>query len=442
MKSGSFGAIRDNKAKVLVVVLGILFASLGLLAANPAYAVTLTVNNTADPGDGDCNPNGGCTLREAINEANATTADTIRFDISGGGVKTITPTSRFPIISERLTIDGYSQPGAKSNSLTTGTNAVLKIELNGVDAGVTSEALRIRASDCVIKGLVINRFGGNSISIGYPGFEVRNNKVVGNFIGTDPSGLMARPNGAGVALISDPGTSDNTIGGSRPAGRNLISGNDLSGVLIVGGRDNAIFGNLIGTAKNGTDALGNSGDGVRMFAGQGGATENIVGGTLPDTANTIAFNGEDGVQVENDTSVGNGILRNSIYSNDEQGIDLGNDGATANDEDDLDPGPNNLQNKPDLTSAENSGGETTVEGTLNSLSNRNFRVRFYSNPSGNEGKKYIGAKSNVKTKANGNISFTFKPENKVPAGRTITATATRGSTGDTSEFSGSEVVTQ
>ena len=34
-----------------------------------------------DPGDGDCNPNGGCTLREAINEANATTADTIRFDI-------------------------------------------------------------------------------------------------------------------------------------------------------------------------------------------------------------------------------------------------------------------------------------------------------------------------------------------------------------------------
>jgi hypothetical protein len=212
--------------------------------------------------------------------------------------------------------------------------------------------------------------------------------------------------------------------------------------LIVGGRDNAIFGNLIGTAKNGTDALGNSGDGVRMFAGQGGATENIVGGTLPDTANTIAFNGEDGVQVENDTSVGNGILRNSIYSNDEQGIDLGNDGATTNDEDDLDPGPNNLQNKPDLTSAENSGGETTVEGTLNSLSNRNFRVRFYSNPSGNEGKKYIGAKSNVKTKANGNISFTFKPENKVPAGRTITATATRGSTGDTSEFSGSEVVTQ
>ena len=440
MKTGSFVMMRAYRAKALVVVLGVLFALLGPLAARPAYAATLTVNNTADPGDGDCNPNGGCTLREAINEANATTASTIRFDISGGGVKTITPTSRLPIISERLTIDGYSQPGAEPNSLTTGTNAELKIELDGEDAGVASEALRIRASDCVIKGLVINHFGGNSISIGYPGFEVRDNKVVGNFIGTDPSGILPRPNGAGVALISDPGTSSNTVGGSRPAGRNLISGNDKSGVLIVGAKNNAILGNLIGTSKNGIDALGNSGDGVRMFAGQGGATENIVGGTLPGTANTIAFNGEDGVQVENNTSVGNGILRNSVHSNDEQGIDLGDDGATANDEDDPDSGPNNLQNKPDLTSAENSGGETTVEGTLNSLANRDFRVRFFSNPSGSEGKKYLGAKSGVTTNANGNVSFTFKPENKVPAGQTITATATRGSTGDTSEFSANEEV--
>jgi CSLREA domain-containing protein len=226
MKTGSFEMMRVYRAKVLVVVLGVLFASLGLLATSPAYAATLTVNNNADPGDGDCNPNGGCTLREAINEANATTADTIRFDISGGGVRTITPTSRLPIISERLTLDGYSQPGAEPNSLPTGTNAVLKIELNGEDAGASSEALRIRASDCVIKGLAINRFDGNSISIGYPNFEARDNKVVGNFIGTDPSGLMPRPNGAGVALISDPGTSSNTVGGSRPPGRNLISGNE------------------------------------------------------------------------------------------------------------------------------------------------------------------------------------------------------------------------
>jgi hypothetical protein len=87
-------------------------------------------------------------------------------------------------------------------------------------------------------------------------------------------------------------------------------------------------------------------------------------------------------------------------------------------------------------------GETTVEGALNSLSNRIFRIRFFSNPSGSEGKKYIGAKSNGTTNANGNVSFAFKPENKVPAGQTVTATATRGSTGDTSEFSGPEEVSK
>lgn len=427
-------------AGVKVLALVLLVVAL-LLTPRTAHAVALTVNNTVDPGDGDCNPNGGCTLREAINEANATTADTIRFDIDGGGVKTIRPTSRLPVISERLTIDGYTQPGAEENTLANATNAELRIELDGTRAGVASEALRIRgASDCVIKGLVINRFGGNSISIGYPGDETRDNRVVGNFIGTDPSGTSAEGNGAGVALISDPGTASNTVGGSRPAGRNLISGNDNSGVLIVGGQENAVIGNLIGTEKNGTDALGNAGDGVYMFAGQGGATDNIVGGTLADSANTIAFNDEDGVQVRNNTSTGNGILRNSIFSNEGLGINLDDDGATPNDEGDADIGPNNLQNKPNLTSAQNSATTTTIKGHLNSVPNRTFKIRFFSNPSGNEGQKYIGSK-NATTDADGDTgTFTFKPENKVGANRNITATATRLLAGDTSEFSAPEEV--
>ena len=58
MKTGSFEMMRVHRAKVLVVVLGVLLASLGLVVTSPAYAATLTLNNTADPGDGDCNPNG------------------------------------------------------------------------------------------------------------------------------------------------------------------------------------------------------------------------------------------------------------------------------------------------------------------------------------------------------------------------------------------------
>jgi titin len=91
--------------------------------------------------------------------------------------------------------------------------------------------------------------------------------------------------------------------------------------------------------------------------------------------------------------------------------------------------------------AENSGGETTIQGTLDSMPNETFKIRFFSNPTGDplEGKKYIGAKS-VTTDASGDGSFTFKPDNQVPAGQTITATATRNSTGDTSEFSATEEV--
>jgi hypothetical protein len=239
-------------------------------------------------------------------------------------------------------------------------------------------------------------------------------------------------------FIANEGTSRNTVGGSRPAGRNLISGNQVAGIgIAAGAADNAVIGNLIGTTANGTGALTNIGNAVSIH---GGASDNLVGGTLPETANTIAFNGG-GVVVLGSDSTGNSILRNSIFSNDHSGIDLGGDGATPDDPDDVDAGPNNLQNKPRIGLAENSGGETTVQGMLDSTPNKTFKILFFSNPAGDplEGKKYIGAKS-VTTDANGNNSFTFKPANQVPAGRTITATATRNSTGDTSEFSAPEEV--
>ena len=264
-----------------------LFASLvlaliaiSLLVAKPARAVTLTVNNTVDPGDGDCNPNGGCTLREAINEANTTSADTIGFRFHGGGVNTISPTSRLPTIRERLTINGYLQPGATENTAANGTNAVLKIELDGSGAGASAPGIEVQASGCVIKGLVINRFGGHGVRITSIGPETQDNRVVGNFIGTNAAGTQDLGNdGAGVYIDGGADTSDNTVGGSRPEPRNLISGNDLGGVEIYT-TDNAILGNLIGTEKNGTDALSNSGGGVEILGDA--SNDNIVGGTLPN----------------------------------------------------------------------------------------------------------------------------------------------------------------
>jgi large repetitive protein len=111
-------------------------------------------------------------------------------------------------------------------------------------------------------------------------------------------------------------------------------------------------------------------------------------------------------------------------------------GNTANDTGDGDEGANGLQNKPVITSAKNSSTKTTITGTLNGGREVTSLIQFFSNPSGNEGKKFIGEKS-VTTDSFSNVTFTFSPASKVAAGNTITATATpvRIEAGGTSEFS-------
>ena len=98
-----------------------------------------TVNSTADTDDGSCDPLsiGDCTLREAIDAANAGAGlDTIAFDIPGAGPHTIQLGLGLPKITDPVIIDGYTQPGASpnTNGQGLGSNAVLKIELDGSNA--------------------------------------------------------------------------------------------------------------------------------------------------------------------------------------------------------------------------------------------------------------------------------------------------------------------
>ena len=112
-------------------------------------------------------------------------------------------------------------------------------------------------------------------------------------------------------------------------------------------------------------------------------------------------------------------------------------GTTANEPGDVDTSANGLQNLPVITSARTVSGKTTINAKLASTLSRSFVIQFFSNPSGNEGQKFIGQKA-VNTDASGNATFTFKPNKKVAAGRTITVTATRNAfdlPSDTSEFS-------
>jgi len=187
-----------------------------------------------------------------------------------------------------------------------------------------------------------------------------------------------------------------------------------------------VEGNLIGTKKDGTSALGN-GSGVVIA----GSANNTVSG------NTLAFNSADGVVILESFNSNNGdgdlLAGNSIFSNGDLGIDLGNNGVTANDDKDPDTGPNDLQNFPVLTSAKTSRKGIIITGKLNSTPNKSFLVQFFSNASGNEGQKFIG-QTGVITDTSGNASFSFKPAQKVSKGN-ITATAIDSAAKNTSELS-------
>ena len=442
MRSIFFGKVfRVGRAMVFAVGLAIMLGL--LLAAKPAHAKTFTVNITGDTDDGKCelfSLSTSCSLREAIKAANASPgADTITFNILLSGVQTFTPNSALPSITGPVTIDGYTQrpcsnyaaPCSKPNTNSQGPiNANLLIVLDGSDAGTNATGLIIDASNTVIKGLVISNFEKSGIraTANATGIKVR-----GNFLGTDATGTsnLAGNGNLGVSLV---GASGNTIGGATPEARNLISSNASSGIYL-GGSGNKVEGNLIGTQKNGTSPLGNSG-GMAISG-----NNNVVGGT-GSAANTIAHNGLDGVYVFGGT--GNRILANSIHSNGQLGIDLvgGTEdpppviGITLNDLKDHDTGPNGLQNYPWLNEAkDNPNGTTTITGTLNSRPEKTYTIRFFTSAIGDpdgfgEGASFLGQKK-VTTNKNGNASFSFTTSLYHP-GDAISATATGG--GGTSEF--------
>ncbi len=237
---------------------------------------------------------------------------------------------------------------------------------------------------------------------------------------------------------------NNTVGGTSAGQRNLISGNNEAGVELwgAGATGNRVLGNWIGLNASGATTLGNTWAGVWLNSGAAG---NTIGGTAAGSGNMIAGQtAGDGIELRNDAGANNAILGNSIYSNSESGIDLIDNGITANDAGDADTGANNLQNFPVLTSANANAAGTTIAGTFDSNASTTYRIEFFANrPSvadaaNGEGERYLGF-SPVTTDGSGNATINTTLANVwVNSGDRITATATvdlgGGNYGSTSEF--------
>ncbi len=292
-------------ATALVTALATVLLALFALAA-PARAATFTVTNTNDSGTGS--------LRQAITDSNnAPGADTINFNIPGTGVQTIIPASALPTITGPVTINGYSQPGSSpnTNGPGQGSNAVLRVELNGSGAGSSASGLLLSSGNSTVKGLVINRFSHYGIRL----TGLNGHTIEGNFIGTNASGTTALGNGfAGLIVNTTNDGVGNTIGGTTSAARNVISGNGgccADGVWIhTVTPGNLVQGNLIGTDATGTADLGNSGNGVTIRHGSG----NVVGGATPAARNVISGNLQSGVRFHNGTTGGT-VQGNSVRGN-------------------------------------------------------------------------------------------------------------------------------
>ncbi len=397
---------------------------------------TFLVTNTDDSRAGS--------LRQAIMDANsAGGVATIDFAIASNGptVETIAPFTPLPALTVPTFIDGYSQPGSSMNSLATGDNATILIQINGASIDGSADGLTSARGSATIRGLAIDGFtadpssgqGGNAIVLSSGG-----DLIAGNFLGTDANGTTTVPDDAsGVKAMG----LNETIGGTTPASRNLISGNSGDGIFLgVGSGQDLIQGNMIGLDATGTMALGNA-NGVtfsdagnntlggtiaaagNVISGNAGvgihlmgaatsnnlvegnfigtdatgtlaipnqtngieiedAAMNTIGGMVAADGNTIAFNSLAGVAVIGNGAIGNPILGNAIFSNGKLGIDLGGTGTpSTNTPGGPHAGPNDLQNYPVLTSVVSSGASATISGTLDSTPGHSFRIEFFANPS-------------------------------------------------------------
>jgi len=297
--------------------------SMILCCATSGIADIYIVNTTDDSGPG--------TLRQAILDANDHIgADTIIFNIPisdlnySNGVWTIGPLSALPDVSDdSTTIDGTTQAAFIGND----TNPDgPEIELAGTNAGA-SDGISIFSAYNVVRGLVINRFKGFGIDISFD--AAYENVVAGNFVGTDASGTTDLGNTLSGVLIYN-GAKRNIIGGTTESERNVISGNDWSGVEIQSERadSNIVIGNYIGTDATGTEILGNKEYGIHIWSYP---KYNRIGGINNGEGNVISGNGRNGIEIGIYSGY-NVILNNIIGMNKDVivAIPNGNSGISIN----------------------------------------------------------------------------------------------------------------
>ncbi len=251
----------------------LLFFIPGFFCFHILLAATFTVTNTNDTGAGS--------LRDAITQSNLSSGNTINFNIPGAGPYIINVTFLLPSITSSVIIDGNTQPSA--------TPGFPKIVIRGA----TWEGIKldVGSNGSTVRGLAIYGNGGCGIQV----FNSSNHIIEGNYIGTDPSGVLlgSGNNLHGIQVIN--GTNI-TIGGTTSAQRNVIVGaknNDQSGISLETNSSATIIGNYIGVGSDGKTRIKNGLNGVMVQSG----SRATIGGASATERNIISGNSNSGIYI-------------------------------------------------------------------------------------------------------------------------------------------------
>jgi parallel beta-helix repeat protein len=397
-------------------------AALRFLYGAPAVPLTNVVTTTADVGPGS--------LRAAMYYVADNPGAVVRFNIPNSdpgfsnGVFTIHLSGHLPpLAADGMIIDGSTQPGFANKPLIvvdgsqilpetftsnsglliySADNQIKNISFSGFNwNGLT--LLYADATNNTIAGcwLGVDATGSNAAPNAYQGIlfgpgpsrniiggtnalarnvlsgnaeygiwmsdtNTTGNVIVGNYIGIDPGGVFAIPNGlGGIGIFTN--SSGHFIGGTNAASRNVISGNVNAGIwlsgpgvsnivvqgnyiglnaagtaavsnrfagiyVLNGARSNAILNNVIsgnfqeglrlsdagtsgnvvqgnfcGTGPSGANAIPNGFAGVTIYSG---ASSNLIGGLVPAARNILSGNGAVGLAIGNAGTGGNVVQGN------------------------------------------------------------------------------------------------------------------------------------
>lgn len=369
-------------SSALVALVALLVAVPVALVAVPAFgpgaraASTYTVTNTSDGGAGSLRAAITSANGDPGSMIDFNIPGTGPHYIQPGGFNPL------PDITAPVTIDGYSQPGAsRATDGPPEAPAVIMIVLDGSLVGNinTAQGLDFQAGSdgsyvtglCVQNwaesGIRLNNCGtlsqhstvegcylgtavdGTASAKNFHGIELQNshynviggttagarniisgnagnngiaiangsrfNRVVGNYVGTDATGTSPVPNANGVYFWS---AHDNYVGGATPAERNVISGNTSAGVRIIGGGENNVDGNYIGTDVTGTSAVSDVTHPAQPIGISVGGDFAVIGASA---GNLISANGINGINL---SSGAGGVIVNNVIGLDAGGNGLGN----------------------------------------------------------------------------------------------------------------------